>query len=611
MADDLTLPATGAVVATDEVPGSPPRHFQLVKIDLGGNGLTVPLVSTDGIVPVKGTVDLGATSLAALESITVGGSVELGATSLAALENISVGGTVELGATSLAALETISIGGAIELGATSLAALENITVGGTVDLSPASLAALENITVGGTVELGASSLAALEDITVSGTVDLGATSLAALESITAAGPLTDAQLRASAVPSRIASFAYPISTANSSTAQLAAGATFTGTWETPQDQPSMSILLTSDQDTTITVQQAIDAAGTFLAPNIVFYVRAGEGFARSITINGNYVRVTAQNTGASTTTTFNLNVAFGNLGDADSTGTQPVTELPLVLTGQAAQTAVVNNILTPTAGAAGLPVSGFRSASVQVVSTGTGGTFIFEQSNDGTNWVALPVFNAALVTGVPITAAITASASQIIYTFPVRANFLRLRIATTITGGSIRAFTRLSTESWTAAAQLVASNTATNLLAQVSGTVTANIGTGSLAAGSNAIGDFGIQYRGNNTGAASLFNYVSPATPAGGSIKGSSGRVIAISLVNTSAGVRWVKLFNATSVTMGATSAVVDRPIPAGGTFEIGAEGGFGFATGIQIAVTAARGQTDNTATGLALGDVAGFIAFQ
>jgi hypothetical protein len=297
------------------------------------------------------------------------------------------------------------------------------------------------------------------------------------------GPVTDAQLRADPVPSRLSAYNYPISTANSSTTQLAAGASFTGDIEAPQDQPSLSILMTSDQPMTVTVRQFIDLAGTFAVPDIVFYVPASANFARSLTINGNFLRVIAQNTGAATTTTFNLNCAFGSLGDSDSTGTQPVTELPLVLTGAAAQTAVVNNILAPTAGAAGLSVAGYRAASVQVVSTGTGGTFIFEQSNDGTSWVALPVFNAALVTGVPITAAITASASQIVYTFPIRCNFLRLRIATTITGGSIRAFSRLSTEPWTGAAQLVASNTAANLLAQVSGSLTATLAAATVRAG--------------------------------------------------------------------------------------------------------------------------------
>jgi hypothetical protein len=218
------------------------------------------------------------------------------------------------------------------------------------------------------------------------------------------------------------------------------------------------------------VQQFIDAAGTFAAPDIVFYVAAGAGFARSLTINGNYCRVLAQNTGGATTTTFNLNCAFGSLGDSDSTGTMPITELPMVLTGANAQTATVNNILGPAAGSNATNVAGFRSASVQVVSTGTAGTFIFEQSNDGTSWVALPVFNAVLATAVPIAAAITATASQIIYTFQLRCVFMRLRIVSTITGGSIRAFSRLSTEPWTATAQLVASNTAANL--QTTATVT-------------------------------------------------------------------------------------------------------------------------------------------
>jgi len=426
--------------------------------------------------------------------------------------------------------------------------------------------------------------------------------------VTATGPLTDAQLRASSVPTRIASYAYPISTANSSTSQLTAGSTFTGTWETPQDQPSLSILLTSDQNTTITVQQAIDVAGTFRAPDIVFYARANEGFARSLTINGNYVRITAQNTGGSTTTTFNCNVAFGTFGDADATGVQPVTELPLVLTGQAAQTATVNNILTPTAGTAGINVSGYRSASVQVVSTGTGGTFIFEQSNDNVNWRPLPVFNAELVTGVPITAAITASASQIIYTFPIRGNFLRLRIATLITGGSIQAFSRLSADPWTPAAALVASNVAANLLAQVSGTVTANIGTGSLAAGTNAIGDVGIQARANATGAASIHHFVAAASTNALNIKASAGRVLGWSLANTTASWRYLKLHNTAGAPTAGAGVVATIGIPPNGIARLAIPAGIGFATG--IARTCVTGAADADATATAASDVVGDIYF-
>lgn len=284
------------------------------------------------------------------------------------------------------------------------------------------------------------------------------------------GPVSNAELRASPVPTSKNATVFLFSTNNSSVAQLAAGATFTGAIETALDQPSISLLLTSDQDMILTVRQFIDLAGTRSAPDIVFNISAGAGFSRSFPLNGNYVQVLAKNNGASTTTTFNVNTAYGDMMPADSSGALPTTELPLVVAGQSAQTAAINNILTTTAGANPIDVSGFRSASVQVVSTGTAGTFIFEQSNDGVNWVALPVFNGALVTGVPITAAITATASAIIYSFALRCTYLRLRIATTITGGSIRAFTRLSTDSWTPSVALVASNTAANL--QTTATVT-------------------------------------------------------------------------------------------------------------------------------------------
>jgi hypothetical protein len=186
--------------------------------------------------------------------------------------------------------------------------------------------------------------------------------------------------------------------------------------------------------------------------------------------------------------------------NVDSNGRLYTVCSVLSLTGAAAQTAIVNNILSDPSGSDGTSATNFRSASVQVVSTGTAGTFIFEQSNNGTNWVALPVFNAALTTGVPITAAITATASAIVYRFPTVCSQIRLRIATTITGGSIQAFTRLSAEAYTPAVYTVAQPTAASLAVSASGTVTANLGTGGTAATSlgkaedavHASGDTGV-----------------------------------------------------------------------------------------------------------------------
>lgn len=286
----------------------------------------------------------------------------------------------------------------------------------------------------------------------------------------------------------------------------------------------------------------------------------------------------------------------------------PIVESSTILTGAAAQTATVNNILENPSSANGTDVSNFRSASVQVVSTGTGGTFIFEQSNDNASWIALPVYNAALVTGVPITAAITATASQIIYTIPLRCRFLRLRIATTITGGSIQTFSRLSTESWTPSAATVAQPTAANLQATVTGTV--NPSGGALAAGTNAIGDVGVQYRASATGAATPLAVQSLSTTAATSIKATAGRLIGWQLQNSSAGLRSVKVFAVNAPTMGTTAASFEIDIPAGGRSEVNLPGGIGYGTAHSYAVTSAKGLTDNTATGLAANDVSGAFYF-
>lgn len=147
----------------------------------------------------------------------------------------------------------------------------------------------------------------------------------------------------------------------------------------------------------------------------------------------------------------------------------------LYVIGQSAQTATVSNILTVASGAAATDATGYRSATVQVVSTGTAGTFIFEGSNDNVNFQTIPVFNQLILTGTPITAAITATATQLIYTFPIQSRYVRLRIATTITGGSIQAFTKMSQTNFTPAILQVAQGTAANLATTAtiaSGTVT-------------------------------------------------------------------------------------------------------------------------------------------
>jgi hypothetical protein len=140
-----------------------------------------------------------------------------------------------------------------------------------------------------------------------------------------------------AFPISINAANFIFSTGNTSTVQLNAGATFPGSVETALNQPCISLLMTCDQPMVLTIKQYIDAGGSFAVPDIAFSVPAGTQFSRSFVLNGNYVKVTAQNTGSSTTTTFNLNTAYGTISPADATGSVPV------VVNQAANTSLVTS----------------------------------------------------------------------------------------------------------------------------------------------------------------------------------------------------------------------------------------------------------------------------
>jgi hypothetical protein len=141
----------------------------------------------------------------------------------------------------------------------------------------------------------------------------------------------------------------------------------------------------------------------------------------------------------------------------------------------------------------------------------------------------------------------------------------------------------------------------------VVGTATVSFTQPALVAGTAAIGDVGVQYRANATGAATLTNVNCPATPAAQQIRSGAGRLISMVVTNTASAARWGKVFNAlsASVTPGTTSALTEFGIPANSTVVWNAEGGAGFSTGITIMVTGGQGLTNNTA--VTAGDVTGF----
>jgi hypothetical protein len=131
-----------------------------------------------------------------------------------------------------------------------------------------------------------------------------------------------------------------------------------------------------------------------------------------------------------------------------------------------------------------------------------------------------------------------------------------------------------------------------------------------LAAGSNLVGDVNINYRASSSGGASTILVTSPAVPAGQLVRASGGRLLGYDLRNGAATVRYIKFYNATSVTMGTTGALFEIALDPGQSKVLQIPGGINFGTGIQIAITSARGPLDNSGATLGTGDITGYVFF-
>jgi hypothetical protein len=262
----------------------------------------------------------------------------------------------------------------------------------------------------------------------------------------------------------------------------------------------------------------------------------------------------------------------------------PIAVAASSVIGQAAQTAVIENILTTTAGSSPTNVSGFNSFAVQVVSGGAGGTYIFEGSNDGVNFVPIPVFNSSLVIPVPIVTAITAAAGSIIYVGACKFDFLRLRIVTTVTSG-VQAFSSFSAHTLGLAQQPVGNGTAANFLATVSGSLT------------------GVTTSGTPLAPATPYILNSAATTNGALILTGTSGLHAFYASNIGATTAYVKLYNkATAPTVGTDVPAMVIPVPSNVVDGIGTanlaigHNAFRFALGLGIAITGGVADSDTTA---------------
>jgi hypothetical protein len=112
---------------------------------------------------------------------------------------------------------------------------------------------------------------------------------------------------------------FTLSSLNSSSAQLAAGATFTGSIESTFNQPAAQLIVISDQPYTVNLDQ-FDGANNLVSTD-TFTRLANAGLNENVQINGNFVRIRVTNTGSATTTTLRIETTYG-----------PIPPLPRALT---------------------------------------------------------------------------------------------------------------------------------------------------------------------------------------------------------------------------------------------------------------------------------------
>lgn len=161
-------------------------------------------------------------------------------------------------------------------------------------------------------------------------------------------------------------------------------------------------------------------------------------------------------------------------GPAAPSASQPIA-LPLDVTVSSSALSVINTDLLGNGVSGWMDASAYNSASIQVIgSSGIGaGAVFFEQTNDTTAAAAgqpWPVLESAVITGNPVVVATTIAASTTrIFEGPVTAKYVRVRISTAFTGGTVGVSAVFS--------QLPYATTRMNIVQATAGSLNANVGT--------------------------------------------------------------------------------------------------------------------------------------
>jgi hypothetical protein len=411
------------------------------------------------------------------------------------------------------------------------------------------------------------------------------------------------------------------STNNSTTTQLAPNATYTGTIETALSQPAISLLMTADQNMVLTLKQFIDLAGTYAVAPMVFFITAGQQFSRSIVLNGNYIQMTATNQGSATTTTFNLNTAYGTIDAVDSQGNKPtvsyiigqttgdfndVATLDAVIRGDLSlSTQVINqptrdingNLILSDAPFTGrftgiaaqaiiIDTQGYQTLQITTNSTfaATGGV---QFSNDGINFTA----NAPGLNGAGFyTTVIIANTS---YTYPCIGRYAKI---VPTTAGAITYFLRNIPSQLTGQNLVAINSAAVSASTAQLGMSIVNIGAAAQSSTNPLnVTPLALATTNNQTIGQSIITATAAAVVQA---KATAGRLTMLNMQNNSANIAFLHLQNNATATT-STASVQTYVIPASiGSFVSVTlpDGGLFLSAGIAFTVSGLITSGDTTA---------------
>jgi hypothetical protein len=259
-------------------------------------------------------------------------------------------------------------------------------------------------------------------------------------------------------------------------------------------------------------------------------------------------------------------------------------------------TALGVDLLTGLTGAVGcIDALQFQTVNFELIgdATAAGGSLVFEQTNDKTNttWQPLPLLKQNSLTIFSFGSAL--ASNRILYSGPLQCRYVRVRLQTPITAGTVKVEAVFSPDPYVGLYQIVYP-TSVNL----------GVTIGSVLA-PGAI----MQNLNNGVITHSNAKIVSAAGLNLTNVKATTGRVYGWSLTNTTAANKSVKLFNTAVAPIAAATPQMNIIIPPNGHIEHYVVTGHGlFALGIGYAITG--GITDTDATAVVANDVVGSLYY-